>query len=392
MVDLATSPDWRLARRHVALAASLRPDGMFPMAVAGDFEAADSTFIPDWPLHWVHALHALQRYTGDRELVARLLAPAECLLRWFLPFQERSGLLADVTGWVLIDWSAVSVAGTCAALNALYARALREFAEMAAWLDDHGRADWARRVHGAIRDGFDAFWDEARGIYVDHLLRGVAQRPTSEHANAAALCAGLVPEERVPRVAAALLDRARLVRASWLLPGRTSAPEDGDMYGGAATLLTGPPPPWWDVEHQIVAAQPFFRYVVHEALTHVGRAAALPTLCRDWGELLERCGTTLSETWFGGSRCHGWSATPTRDLIVSTLGIAPAQPGFVRARIAPQLGDLEWASGAAPTPHGWISIEATRERIEVESPVPLDVHLPSGDVVRRAPGRHRLAL
>ena len=43
-----------LARR--ARRASPRPDGMLPMAVAGDIEHADCTVIPDWALHWVHAL------------------------------------------------------------------------------------------------------------------------------------------------------------------------------------------------------------------------------------------------------------------------------------------------------------------------------------------------
>ena len=120
---------------NVELCAAPRPDGMLPMAVGGDMEAADATFIPDWPLHWVRALHNLYRYTGDAELVARLLAPAERLLRWFEPFQGEDGLLANVTGWVLIDWSAVSVTGASAALNALWARALGlvVFAVLTAW-------------------------------------------------------------------------------------------------------------------------------------------------------------------------------------------------------------------------------------------------------------------
>ena len=32
-------------------------------------------------------------------------------------------------------------------------------------------------------------------------------------------------------------------------------------------------------------------------------------------------------------------------MLVYTLGVSPAEPGFTRARIAPRLGRLEWAKG-----------------------------------------------
>jgi len=388
MVDLATNPDWSLARRHVELTASPRPDGMLPMAVGGDMEAADQTFIADWSLHWVRALHHLYRYTGDRDFVARMLGPAEGVLRWFVPFQGPDGLLADVTGWVLIDWSAVSVAGTSGALNALWARGLRDFAEMAEWIGDGGRAAWARGMWERVRQGFESLWDRERGLYVDHLVCGQPRKPVSQHTNAAAVCAGLVPLERVAALVGRLIDPDRQVRASWLLPGRTSAPEDGNMYAGALSLVTGPAPPWWDVERQIVAAQPFFRYVVHDAVALAGRAAEIPLLCRDWRDLVTRSATTWSETWFGGSRCHGWSSTPTRDLVVYTLGVTPAEPGFTRVRVAPALGDLEWASGRVPTPQGFVSLHVDAHRVEIECPVPLDVVLPGRPVLQCDAGRH----
>ena len=91
------------------------------------------------------------RYTGDRELVAGLLQQGEGVLRWFLPYREHDGLVADVPGWVLIDWSDVPVAGTSAALNALWARGLRDFEDMARWLGDNGRAAWARSLRAKVR-------------------------------------------------------------------------------------------------------------------------------------------------------------------------------------------------------------------------------------------------
>ena len=66
---------------------------------------------------------------------------------------------------------------------------------------------------------------------------------------------------------------------------------------------------------------------------------------------------TIGENWGGGTHAHGWSCTPARDMLIYTLGVTPAEPGFARARIAPRLGRLEWAKGEVPTPRGPISVE-----------------------------------
>jgi hypothetical protein len=391
MVDLASNPDWGLARWNVELAASPRPDGMLPMAAAGDIERWDAAFIPDWALHWIRALHNLYRYTADRALVARLLPVAENVLRWFVPFQAEDGLLADVTGWVIIDWSSVSVDGRSSTLNALWARGLLDFAEMSEWLGDAGRVRWARASHASLAAAFEAFWDPERRVYVDHIAAGGRARPLSQHAQAAALCARLVPGDRIERMVEVLTDRESGVHAAWSCPrGDARFPGPGERGVGGAYLLAGPPDPWWDLEKQIVVAQPFFRYVVHDALVAAGRVDLIPDQCRDWQALLERCGSSWSETWYGGTTSHAWSATPTRDLSTRTLGVTPAEPGFGVARVAPSLGDLEWVRGAVPTPYGLLSVEADRERSEVESPVPFVHEAESGEATRHPAGRHTI--
>lgn len=389
MVDFVSNPDWGLARRQVELAASPRPDGMLPMAAGGDIEHQDAAYIPDWALHWVRALHNLHLYTGERDLVARLMPFAENVLRWFAPYQGDDGLLVDVNGWVLIDWSAVTVAGRSSSLNALWARALLDFAEISEWLDDRGRAAWARALWGRVRGGFETFWDERREVYADNVLAGARGRCVSQHGQAAALAARLVPEDRIERVVDLLVDHSRLVHAAWSVPsGDARHPKPGEGGIGGVYLLLGPPEPWWDVENQIVAAQPFFRYVVHDALAMAGRADLIAEQCLDWQALLDRCPTSFSETWFGGTTCHGWSSTPVRDLLVYTLGITPAEPGYARARIAPRLGVLGWARGAVPTPHGLLSVDARPGRIEVDSPLPFDLDVENEKPLRLAAGRH----
>ena len=97
-----------------------------------------------------------------------------------------------------------------------------------------------------------------------------------------------------------------------------------------------------------------------------------PNIHRDFGE--------YCYTGFRHSLCHGWSSGPAAWLSRNILGVMPAAPGFARVRIQPHLGDLEWARGTVPTPHGplHVSLERTDAgRIETR------IELPDG--VQRAP-------
>ncbi len=368
MVDLVANPDWSMARWHPELAASARSDGMLAMAPASDFWADDRTFVPDWALHWVRSLHNLYRYTGDRALLAALLPVAERALRWFDSYLGADGLVHDVSGWVLLDWASVYAAGTSSTLNALWARALEDLAQMAEWSGNAGTAAWARSRYDGVRDGFDAFWDPERSVYVDHLVHGEMRPEAAQHGGAAALAAGLVAQDRTPQVIARLTDRSRLVRHSWVMDTVTA----GGTSDGFVHLATGYPEPSWDALGQMVEAEPFFRYVLHDGLARAGRADLVAGLCRDWEVFLASGETTWPECWVGGTRCHGWSSTPTRDLVVHTVGITPGEPGYATVRVAPALGDLDWARATVPTPHGWVTVEAHADgTVEVDSPVPV---------------------
>lgn len=382
MVDLTTSTDWSLARWYSRLGAAPRSDGMLPMAVAGEIEHFDYTVIPDWALHWVHGVHNLYRYAGDRDEIASLLPVVEGVVRWFLSWRDpATGLLVDVPGWVIIDWAAVASDGASAALNGLWGRALLELADMSQWLGDEGRAGTARALHAELGKGFELLWDAERERYADVRTAAGELRPAaSQHGQAAAVVGGLVPEHRRPRLAALLTDTDRLVHAAFSNPTGPVTPLSEQDIGGRS-LREPLPPPWWEVGSLLVAAQPFFRYVVHDALHDLGRTDAIVERCRDWAILLERCPTSWSETWYGGTICHGWSSTPTRDLMTRVLGVTPAAPGFTEVSVEPALGDLEWAAGRVPTPYGSVTVEVTPERIAVDSPVPVRLRgelLPAG--------------
>jgi len=43
------------------------------------------------------------------------------------------------------------------------------------------------------------------------------------------------------------------------------------------------------------------------------------------------------------------------------LGVTPSAPGFAEATIRPFVGELSWAKGTVPTPHGKIEVSWNRK-------------------------------
>lgn len=386
MVHLATNTDWRLAWHYLTLANSPRPDGILPMSVVGEIEASGSYTIPDWSLHWVHGVYNLYRFAGDKDAVKSFMPTVERILRWYAPYQTAGGVLKDVVEWNLIDWASISNEDTSAVITAIWARGLREFAEMAAWLEEHSSQRWAERLHAKVKSGFEMFWDEARSVYVDHVKDGVQQKAVSQLAGALAICAGVAPRERWQRIIAAITDPDRLVVRSWTGgAGEYSMEKLMKQFQGVYE-------PDWDVERQIVIAQPFMSYVVHDAVAMAGMAGRLPQLHKRWLQFLTDGYDTIGECWGWGTHVHGWSCAPTRDLIFYVLGITPAEPGYTTACIAPRLGPLAWAKGSVPTPHGLIRVEVDGQHVRVYSPVPVILDLQGWPERRLPAGRHETPL
>ena len=294
--------------------------------------------------------------------------------------------MKDVVEWNLVDWSSVLVEDTASLLTAHWARSLREFAEMAEWLEEKSSQRWAEALYDKVRSGFEIFWDERRGSYVDHIVDGKQRPEMSQLAGALAIVSGIAPQERWSRIIERITDPDRLVVRSW-------TGDDGDYAESKiAKQFRGIYETDWEAEEQVVIAQPFMSYVVHDAVVEAGLADRLPDLYRRWSEFLVDGYDTIGECWGWGTHVHGWSCTPTRDMIFYTLGVMPAEPGYAKARIAPRLGNLEWAKGKIPTPHGVIEVAVTAVSLTINSPIPVIIELPGQAPCELAAGQHELAI
>ena len=63
---------------------------------------------------------------------------------------------------------------------------------------------------------------------------------------------------------------------------------------------------------------------------------------------------------FRHSLCHGWASGPTPWLTEHVLGISVIAPGCKVIKVAPHLGDLQFAEGTFPTPYGVVTVKHTR--------------------------------
>ena len=385
MVHLTTNLDWQLAWHYLFLSNSPRSDGILPMSVGGDIEAGQGHTIPDWSLHWVHGVYNLYRFTGDKNKVKMYMPSVERVLRWYEPFQTSAGVLKDVTEWNLVDWAALFVEDTSSIITAIWARGLKEFIELASWLGESASQEWAEDLYAKAKAGYEVFWDEARGTYVDHIKDGLQQKPISQVAGALAVVSGLAPQERWARIMETVTGKDRLVVRSWTGGGQGEYSQEKIRKQHMGIYEAD-----WDVEREVVIGEPFISYLVHDAVAEAGLANKLPELYRRWSQFLETGYDTIGECWGWGTHVHGWSCTVTKDLVFYTLGVTPAQPGYAAARIAPRLGGLEWVKGKVPTPFGLIEVEVNGSQVIVNSPVPFTFDMQGRPVQEYSAGKHVL--
>lgn len=385
MVHLTTNLDWRLAWQYLNLGNSPRSDGILPMSVSGEIESSQGLTIPDWSLHWVHGVYNLYRFLGDKDKVKEYMPVVERILRWYAPYQTKQGVLKDVVEWDLVDWASLCVEDTSSILTAIWARGLKEFAEMSAWLEEKSSQRWAEGLYEKVKSGYEMFWDESRGTYVDHIKDGVQQKPISQVAGALSIVSGLAPQSRWSQIIDVITDPDRLVVRSWTGGG------DGEYsMEKMQKQFMGIYEADWDTENEIVIGEPFISYLVHDAVAQAGKADKLIELYRRWSQFLVGGYDTIGECWGWGTHVHGWSCTPTKDLIFYTLGVTPNKPGYSEARIAPRLGSLDWAKGKVPTPFGIITVEVDQDGITVESPIPFVLNLEGKPEQPFSAGKHEI--
>ncbi len=353
---------------------------------------------PTWPTEWILLTPRMAwldyLYTGDNALIRRYYADLGAKTLGAL--RDSRGLVSTRTGLVtdsvrasvhfrgralrdIVDWPQSGAAGIekesageadghemrdiNTVVNAYHYDALHMMSLIAGALGHEADSlRYSQMAEMTAQSVNRLLWDEAQGAYTD----GEGSAHCSQHSSMFALAFGLVPQDRVQRVASHVQSRGMAC----------------SVYGAQFLL---------------------------DALYLAGRdEAALRLMAgtglRSWYNMLRMGSTITAEAWDNVYKPnldwnHAWGAAAANVIARRLMGIRPLKPGFEEIAICPQPGTLDHASIRQPSPRGTISVALRRRR---DGRYDLRVTVPANSTARLTlpttartltlgPGRHRVS-
>jgi hypothetical protein len=230
-------------------------------------------------------------------------------------------------------------------VNALYVRNLQEMAALATARHDGAASGTYAARAGAVKNAVnDQLWDPAVGAY--RLSREIPNAYPQD-ANAAAALTGVADQ----RQAGSAMDYLR--RTSWSTYGALTV--SPSTPNASISPFYEPLPSGFEASARLALADP----------SGAQQTGGLDLIRTFWGYQLAQDpgGTFWEKANLSGqpgiaqftSLAHGWAAGPTVSLTNQVLGVQPTGAGFSSYDVVPTPGDLSWAQGRVPTPHGAIS-------------------------------------
>ena len=353
---------------------------------------------PTWPTEWILITPRMAwldyLYTADRRMLERYYT--DLAAKTLAPLRDERGLISTRTGLVsdsvkrsvhfrgrtlrdIVDWPQSGAAGIekesageadghemCevnTVVNAYHYDALHMMSLVAGALGREADSIRFCRMAAQTARSIDSLlWDSQRGAYTD----GLGSQHCSQHSSMFPLAFGMVPQDRVQRVAAYVQSRGMAC----------------SVYGAQFLL---------------------------DALYLAGRdEAALRLMAgkgrRSWYNMLRMGSTITAEAWDNVYKSnldwnHAWGAAAANVIARRLMGIRPLKPGFEEIAICPQPGGLSHARIVQPSPRGSIGVEwRTRSdgKLNLSVTVPANstarLTLPhTGQVVTLPPGHHRIS-
>ncbi|MFF5563123.1 alpha-L-rhamnosidase C-terminal domain-containing protein [Streptomyces sp. NPDC012623] len=319
------------------------------------------TYSAVYSMHQVVNLALHHLYTGDPRLAAEQWPWTRQMLAWCRTLLDHRGLIvtgeADGLDW---DWYDGPKTGAVTAYNAAYHQMLRCTADLAQALELPAQAKDLRAQADALRSAVNRHLFDAER----HLYRLSDEQPAAValDGNALAVLTGLPDEDEAVRILDAL-ERA--------LPD----------------TAVGPSPFSADTGFRPHVSPYVCDMFVRALFAHHRTDRALRLIRRLWGHMADAEQHAVGTAWellgpdgapgFDSttSLAHGWAAGATTALSHHVLGVRPTSAGFATWEVAPQPGDLAWARGVMPTPHGAIEVAWSRTP---DGGLDVDVTVPDG--------------
>jgi alpha-L-rhamnosidase len=303
------------------------PDGRVNAVYPNDDGARSfGTFTARYP-EWVWRYYAS---TGDRATAILFYTSVTMVAEWLWSARQAgNGLLyglADQSNGDPVYGYDLTVAADTAS-NVLAVNAFNRVSQLAAVAGDQGGvALWQGRA-SQLTGSINSVLRRADGVYVDGVLASGAQSASaSQEANALALAYGVVPSSDTARVGA---------------------------YVAGLGIHLGP-------NHGLELLRGLAAAGLPDAVVRTLTDRSIP----GWAHIVAAGGTFTWEVWspsdlIGDSMSHGWGSSALVAMQESLLGVSFREPnpdGTTSLTIAPPVGGLRSASGAAPTIAGPVAV------------------------------------
>lgn len=313
------------------------PLGTSPQTGSGWFYSAD------YSAYFVLGLADYYLYSGDTAFVTQELPVLKAELAWNAGLLDGNGLIATGSG-NNADWDFYDSGknGEVTAYNVLYYKSLLDGATLATASGDSADAAAYTNRAAALKTAINAhLYNSGNGLYY---LSNADTTTVAQDANALAVLYGVAPASDVSTILSALKTDL------WTTP-----------YG---------PKPFTGSTYADVVSPFISGYELDARLAANDTSDAEALLSAVWGHMAgpgpEQTGTTwenvsgtngLPGIGSGTNLSHGWSTTPVSALSGYVLGVQPASAGFAAWSVKPHPGDLAYAQGSVPTPHGAIGVD-----------------------------------
>jgi alpha-L-rhamnosidase len=313
-------------------------------AVTSDPVGTTGSYSASYSVYWLLDLADYYLYSGDTAFVTQQLPIVKNELAWDAGQVNSTGLLVT-TGSDDADWDFYDPgkAGEVTEYNLLYYKALLDGAVLATAAGDSADAATYASDAAALKTAInDHLYDSATGLYY---LSNADTSTVAQDANSLAVLYGVAPAADDATLLAALKTDL------WTTP-----------YG---------PEPFSGSTYSSVISPYASGYEVDASLAGGDTADAESLLETEWGDMIntgnpdatgtmwENISASSGQVGFGASSslAHGWATTPVSALSGYVLGPQPATAGYATWTVEPHPGDLSWAEGSVPTPHGSIGVD-----------------------------------
>ena len=321
----------------------------------------------DYNAYWLIALHDYVLASGDVGF-ARAVWPNVVRLidGYYASKTLPTGLVRSDLGFY--DYGYIRRHGDVVAyFNAQYAYALGRASELATWLGDSSHATaWTARAKRVASAFSDAFWDPGAGAFSDTTVDH-ATHP--QDGNAFAALAGVASPDRTPTSGLTYLwNHGRQEYGNTFVDTQAW---DGPDWGWQAQLRVYPFISYFEVIARFETGLDSSALALIPARVglHAGERPEVDDVGDDRPvrEPARRLVPSVD---------HGWSSGAAPALTNYALGVTPTAPGFGSYLARPHPGDLKWARGAVPTPHGPIHVywAQTDRRLTLQVSAPAGTH------------------